>query len=303
MSSSLPATIAPMVTHIKTNLQQLWSRHPTKPTRPLFVAFQGPQGSGKLHETLLQHSLTNASLYKQGKTFLTSKLRDVLSEAPHGLSVAVLSIDDLYLPHSGLVEVATAYPHNKLLAGRGQPGTHDVPLGTKLLNELRTINEPEKAGTSVRFPAFEKSLFGGEGDRVEEGIVIEPPVDVVILEGWCVGFCPIKESEIDTRYESTIPDLQGILDLKSFQKENILEINAKLWEYVEWWSFFDCFIQVRPPEATPYSFIYKWRLQQEHNMKAKNGGKGMSDEQVKTYVKGFDFFFIIDSFIPLIAVS
>lgn len=28
--------------------------------------------------------------------------------------------------------------------------------------------------------------------------------------------------------------------------------------------------------------IYKWRLHQEHEMKAKNGGQGMSDEQVKT---------------------
>lgn len=27
--------------------------------------------------------------------------------------------------------------------------------------------------------------------------------------------------------------------------------------------------------------IYKWRLQQEHEMKAKKGGQGMTDEQVK----------------------
>jgi len=190
--------------------------------------------------------------------------------------------------------VASSYPHNKLLSGRGQPGTHDVLLGSKLLNELRTINEPGNAGKSVQFPAFEKSLFGGEGDRIEGGVTVNSPVDVVILEGWCVGFCPVQESEVDRRYEEPVADLQGILDLKSFEKKSILEINSKLWDYVDWWSFFDCFIQVKPPDATPYSFIYKWRLQQEHNMKAKNGGKGMSDEQVKSfvdrYIPGYVFF-------------
>lgn len=39
--------------------------------------------------------------------------------------------------------------------------------------------------------------------------------------------------------------------------------------------------KIAPPKETPYSLIYKWRLQQEHNMKANNGGKGMTDEQVK----------------------
>lgn len=42
-------------------------------------------------------------------------------------------------------------------------------------------------------------------------------------------------------------------------------------------------LKVKPPDETPYSLIYKWRLQQEHNMKAKNGGRGMTDEEVKKY--------------------
>ena len=29
-----------------------------------------------------------------------------------------------------------------------------------------------------------------------------------------------------------------------------------------------------------FEVIYKWRLQQEHEMKASNGRKGMTDEQV-----------------------
>jgi len=41
-------------------------------------------------------------------------------------------------------------------------------------------------------------------------------------------------------------------------------------------------MQIAAPLTHPYEFIYKWRLQQEHSMKANNGGRGMSDEEVVT---------------------
>ena len=72
---------------------------PKTRVRPLFVGIQGPQGSGK--------------------SFLTSHLHQKLSSPPHSLSVVVLSIDDLYLPHVQLVALANANPENKLLRGRG----------------------------------------------------------------------------------------------------------------------------------------------------------------------------------------
>lgn len=176
---------------------------------------------------------------------MTNQLKSVLSASPHNYNVAVLSIDDLYLPHSGLKEVAERYPDNALLSGRGQPGTHDIPLGTSILAALKEINEAE--GQEVQFPVFEKSLFNGEGDRVEGGPTVRAPLDIVILEGWCVGFCPVPTQTIDERYETPIPDLEGLLDLKSFKKDHIQQINDNLWAYVEWWSHFDCFIQVCCP--------------------------------------------------------
>ncbi|KAH8115343.1 P-loop containing nucleoside triphosphate hydrolase protein [Phellopilus nigrolimitatus] len=279
MANSIPATIAPIVSHVKTCLERHRATGAVSgvgSTPPLFVAFQGPQGSGK--------------------TFLTSQLRRVLSAPPHNLAVAVLSIDDLYLPHAGLAAVAAAHPHNVLLSGRGQPGTHDVPLGSRLLSELKAINDAKAsdAGT-VRFPAFDKSLFDGQGDRVEgSGELVRAPLDIVLFEGWCVGFCPVSEDEIDRRRVQHIPDIDGTLDLRAVRREDVLAINASLWEYVQWWDFFDAFVQVKPPDEMPYSLIYKWRLQQEHNMKAQNGGKGMADAQVKTfvdrYIPGYVFF-------------
>ncbi|KAL5532005.1 hypothetical protein ACEPAF_5569 [Sanghuangporus sanghuang] len=290
MANSVAAKIQPIAAHVRKCLD----RHRTgvvvggvstsTSVPPLFVAFQGPQGSGK--------------------TFLTSHLSKVLSAAPHNLSVAVLSIDDLYLPHDELVRVAQTHPNNLLLSGRGQPGTHDVPLGTKLLQELKAINSSSSLGSSdnagesrgIRLPFFDKSLYSGQGDRVPNaGSIVRPPLDVVLFEGWCVGFCSSDPAGIKCRFSQRIPDLEGILDLQtSFKEEDILQINENLWEYVAWWEFFDVFVQVKPPDATPYSLIYKWRLQQEHNMRASNGGKGMTDEQVKTfvdrYIPGYVFF-------------
>lgn len=174
---------------------------------------------------------------------MTTRLRDVLQDPPHDLHVAVLSIDDLYLPHTRLVDVAASHPHNPLLSGRGQPGTHDVPLGTKLLQNLKRINDPDFEDAKVQNPFFDKSLFDGQGDRVEKGETYYRPIDVVLFEGWCVGFCPVPLEEVDSRYDEPIPDLKDILDIRSFGKDNIHEINENLWKYVEWWSFFDSFIQ------------------------------------------------------------
>ncbi|GJE91428.1 hypothetical protein PsYK624_075780 [Phanerochaete sordida] len=266
---------APKVSLMREHVLVALSRHRAEHTKvPLFVAVQGPQGSGK--------------------TFLTTRLREALV-AEDSLKVAVLSIDDLYLPHEQLVAVAKAYPENRLLQGRGQPGTHDVDLGTQILTRLKRINEDTERKSVVHIPKFDKSLHGGEGDRVLEGTDIEAPVDVVVLEGWCVGFYPSSEEEINRRFELPVQGLgDDFFRARGFRKEDVLDINERLKHLASWWSYFDAFIQIKPVESHPYDYIYKWRLQQEHNMKAQNGGKGMTDEQVEKfvdrYIPGYVFF-------------
>ncbi|KAI0941674.1 hypothetical protein AcW1_003498 [Taiwanofungus camphoratus] len=265
-SSQLPA-VQHMRSHILTQLQtyrlRFFAGHMVP---PLLVGVQGPQGSGK--------------------TFLTSRVREALTSPSDNLSVAVLSIDDLYLPHDGLVALATAHPQNLLLRGRGQPGTHDVLLGTDILKRLKQINDIEVHGVAqVRTPRFDKSLFDGEGDRVEEGALVRSPVDVVILEGWCVGFYPTLLEEIDRRWQQPVQGLgQDFFQKRGFREEDIVDVNERLQGYLSWWEMLDSFIQITPEESHPYTHIYKWRLQQEHNMKSSNGGKGMTDDQVEACV-------------------
>ncbi|KAJ7594943.1 P-loop containing nucleoside triphosphate hydrolase protein [Mycena floridula] len=246
-------------------------------SRPLFVAIQGPQGSGK--------------------SFLANLLQRTLSTS-NSLRVAVLSLDDLYLPHQELVALSNKHPENHLWRGRGQPGTHDITLGVQVLQAL-------KSGTKkVELPRFEKSLFDGEGDRLPmdgSGPAIEPPVDVVILEGWCTGFFPIPPIELDRRWTGSWRDERRKLHLsedKPETKNSIQAINRKLHEYTQMWAFFDVMVQLKPApslvSSSEFSVIYAWRLEQEHNMKTRNGGKGMSDEAVKLfvdrYIPGYVFF-------------
>ncbi|KAJ7502942.1 P-loop containing nucleoside triphosphate hydrolase protein [Mycena galericulata] len=242
-------------------------------TRPLFLALQGPQGSGK--------------------SYLSALLVDELRS--RSLNVALLSLDDIYLPHASLVSLSEKHPDNALWRGRGQPGTHDVPLGLQVLSQL-------KEGKTVEMPRFEKSLYDGEGDRLpvgsESAVVVVPPVDVVIFEGWCVGFYPVPLAELEARWSGAWAEERQRLGLsQSVRKEDVLQVNETLKEYIPMWNFFDTFVQLQPSpslEQSPLSLIYKWRLEQEHHMKVHNGGQGMSDEGVKTfvdrYIPGYVFF-------------
>ncbi|KAI0251138.1 P-loop containing nucleoside triphosphate hydrolase protein [Lactifluus subvellereus] len=255
------------------------SSHPSRSrSSPLFVALQGPQGSGK---TVVTECL---------RTLLT----DNTNEQYGPFNVATLSIDDLYLPHAQLKALASAHPENPLLQGRGHPGTHDIALGLSLLRSLKEINRSPT--NNLRIPRFDKSLVDGEGDRLPESewTLIHGPIDIVLLEGWCVGFHPQSLQYIEQRINEAPSGLDGMFDCSAYSLEHILDVNQRLAEYVKWWDLFDICAQISPPGLSPYMPIYKWRLQQEHEMKAKNNGQGMTDEQVKLfvdrYIPGYHFF-------------
>ncbi len=124
---------------------------------PLIVGICGPQGSGK--STLVA---------------LVARLL-----AARDLRVAALSIDDLYLTRAERVRLAREV--HPLLTTRGVPGTHDPALGLSLLDALGRPG-------AIALPRFDKAA----DDRAPEAAWprVEGPVDVVLLEGWCVGARP-----------------------------------------------------------------------------------------------------------------
>ncbi|KAG9085451.1 hypothetical protein FRC06_003597, partial [Ceratobasidium sp. 370] len=206
-------------------------------SRPLFVGFQGPQGCGK--------------------TTLTSQTKAALQALPTPINAVVFSIDDLYLPYSGLTELARAHPNNALLNGRGQPGTHDPVLGNNILEQLAHINEK---GGEVNLPMFDKSAYGGYGDRSEEVVV------------------PLEDEELKRRYGSPA-DTTGGAGSRSApplhpQKHVLFRFPGfHMGVLILWLEQ----LQLVPENL---HYVFEWRLQQEHAMKLENGGRGMTDEQV-----------------------
>lgn len=208
---------------------------------PLFIGLQGPQGCGKT-------TACNAAIAQL--------------HAEHNLRGVTLSVDDFYLTRAEQVELAKQHAGNSYLAQRGYPGTHDIPLGQKVLAQLRAINETQQP---IAIPRYDKSLYEGEGDRLPESAwpVVRAPLDFVLVEGWCVGFIPLDEAEIDDA--------------------GLAVINRLLAPYRQWYAFFDAFIQIRARQITD---TVRWRIEAEEKMRAQ-GKSAMSPEKIRTYIERF----------------
>ena len=128
---------------------------------PLVVGINGAQGSGK--STLC-------------------KFLEVLL-ARRRVRAITLSLDDLYLTKAE--RQALAREVHPLFATRGVPGTHAVAMGLRLIEDML-------AGRALELPRFDKAM----DDRAPETKCVTGPVDVLLLEGWCVGAKPQDAAEL-----------------------------------------------------------------------------------------------------------
>ncbi|KAI9779226.1 MAG: hypothetical protein M1839_007478 [Geoglossum umbratile] len=164
-----------------------------------------------------------------GKTTLVSAIAATLRSPPHSLPTVVLSIDDLYLPHAAQTLLASSHPLNALIQHRGEPGTHDIALGLSLFNAL-------KAHQHAKIPAYDKSAHNGQGDRVDASTWEEvnapgslEKVQVVIFEGWCVGFRALGSRELRQKWEEALESREGTL--WKHRLEDLEFVNDKLRDY------------------------------------------------------------------------
>ena len=217
---------------------------------PLLVFVSGPQGSGKSYNSEI--------------------LRRSLKEK--GVKVALVSIDDFYLTHEDQLALQKKFPENRLLHGRGLPGTHDLTALRDVLESLR-----QKDGGSVSLPVYDKSKFDGQGDR--SGMVdVQLPLECIIIEGWFLGFQPLDTDALKNRYEA------GSSTLKAHGIQDLVQVNESLSEYGRLLWNSGCFDTIGIKFATDdVKNVYTWRLQQEHSL-IKERGQGMDDKQVEAFV-------------------
>lgn len=215
------------------------------------VGICGPQGSGK-----------------------TTTVRVVarLLEA-RGLTVATLSLDDLYLPRAER-EVLARDVH-PLLRTRGVPGTHDVALGLSVLDGL--------AGEgAIALPRFDKAT----DDRApaETWPRVSGPVDIVLLEGWCLGARP----EATEALAEPVNALERERDPDGVWRAHV---NAALaGSYRALFSRLDLLVQFTAPD---FATVLAWRQEQEAKLRerlAASGasGRAMSEAEVVAFVQHYE---------------
>ena len=123
----LPSSYAETAQKWFTPLCEQLLKHQEGATKPFIVGINGSQGSGK--------------------STLTSFIEYYLSSV-HGKQVVSLSIDDFYFDQSQ--RNALAIKVHPLLATRGVPGTHNIPLA---LDTLRNLD----SGSRTLLPRFDKA--------------------------------------------------------------------------------------------------------------------------------------------------
>jgi D-glycerate 3-kinase len=233
----------------------------TNQARTLVVGINGCQGSGKT--TLAD--------------YLCTRLKD------RGLKVTSISIDDFYLTR--LQRQQLALEVHPLLSTRGVPGTHDLELA------LETLHQLSANSGAVKIPKFNKA----QDDRFPKELwpeEPETPLDIIILEGWCVGITAEAESAL----------LAPINELESLQDPNgqwRSFINQQLVSnYPELWQLIDRLIMLQAPS---FNCVYQWRLEQEQKLteqlkdsKGESKQKNLADnhimsaEQVKQFIQHYE---------------
>jgi D-glycerate 3-kinase len=216
----------------------------------LLVGVSGCQGSGKT---------TLASL-------LVLLLRELL-----GLNGINLSIDDFYLTHAERQQLArTVHP---LLATRGVPGTHDVQLA------LDTIAALRKPGV-VAIPRFNKAV----DDRAPQGDwpKVQAPVDVIVLEGWCLSIGPQSHEQLEIAINSLEEQEDSEGAWRRYVNERIGHEYAQLYDMV------DYLVMLQAPD---FAKVFEWRQNQEDKLAAKSAGQGtriMNREQLRRFIQHYE---------------
>lgn len=221
--------------------------HQKRTVAPLVVGINGAQGSGK--------------------STLAGYLQFVLEKKYYRKVIAV-SIDDFYYTRQERADLArNVHP---LLMTRGVPGTHDVELAINMLLELKNKRFP------VAIPRFNKA--SDDRDSTDRFDIVSEAVDIIILEGWCLG----AETEDEQDLIEAVNPLEVEEDSNCIWRKYV---NDQLGgNYQTLFEFINIWIMLKAPS---FDVVYQWRLEQENKLKAKVGlqQQVMNEQQVARFIQ------------------
>ena len=219
--------------------------------RPFVLGISGAQGSGK--------------------STLAELVATLLGER-YGKTIAVLSLDDFYLPRAEREELGRSV--HPLCATRGVAGTHDAAMMLACLQQLDAAG-PD---TETAIPAFSKLA----DDRLpqSEWTTITGRPDLVIVEGWCVGLRAEHLSDWNgaTNALEAEEDPDGIWAQWSA---------ACLPDYAPIWDRIDLLLGIMLPDLET---VVQSRLKQERTMVERGGdpSKAMDEAGVRRFVAHYE---------------
>lgn len=206
-----------------------------------------------------------------GKSTLAALLVLLMKEMM-GLRAIDLSIDDFYLSRAARQSLSQQI--HPLLATRGVPGTHDVPLAIDTLTRLRQEG-------SVAIPRFNKAV----DDRLPEGEwpVVQAPVDVIVLEGWCLSI-PAQDAG---QLEEPVNTLEANEDADGEWRRYV---NTMLnTEYGSLYGMVDYLIMLKAPD---FARVKQWRGRQEAKLKASQAAgaanRTMNEAQLERFIQHYE---------------
>ncbi|TPH15913.1 kinase [Litorilituus lipolyticus] len=238
--------------------EEIYQLANNKNNLPFFVGVNGCQGSGK----------TTLSQFMKRYLFFKYQTR-----------VVATSLDDFYLSKNERKQLAVNV--HPLFETRGVPGTHDTVLFSKtlvLLNKNNAVNEPFK------IPRFDKAT--DEPCGVNQWKVINEPVDIVIVEGWCWGV----NAQPSEKLSKAVNSLELEEDSQSLWRQAVNRFLKQ--QYQPLYSAMNYWLYIKAPS---FEHVFQWRLEQERKLifKTKKSAKTCLPKEImnETQVARFILFF------------
>jgi len=208
-----------------------------------------------------------------GKSTLADFLR-LATESMFDWNVAVLSIDDFY--YTLAERSALAEDLHPLLKTRGVPGTHDTDMLTRYLKRLQQLTASER----IALPRFNKAT----DDRADESRwpVVKGPIDLVILEGWCVG----TQAQSDAELQQPVNALERDEDPDGIWRRYVNDqLRAK---YEPIFAQLDALVFIGAPN---FDAILRWRLEQEEKLAAASPSSSsglMNKQKITRFIQFYE---------------